>query len=392
MQNFKQCNLNYKMKSKPKFATLAIKSVENNFEASNPVSTPIYLSSTYKRNNDGSYNNDLVYSRSNNPNRSIVEKSIAQLENGKYSFAFSSGMAAISAVFQSLKCGDHIVLPNDIYYAIKKLLEQVFKRWKLTYDFVDMSDLKAVENAIKPSTTLIWVESPSNPQLKISDIEAISNIAHKNNAICCVDNTWATPVLQNPLQLGADIVMHSSTKYFGGHSDVIGGVLVLNNEILAEKIKDIQVLSGAVPSPFDCWLIARGIQTLYLRITKQSENAYKLAQFLENHSKVEKVLYPGLESHPQHLLAKKQQKNGFGAMLSVLIKGSEKEVFKISTSLKYFTTATSLGGVESLVEHRKSIEGKESLTPYNLLRISVGIEDVDDLINDWKQALSIKTI
>ena len=377
------------MKSKPKFATLAIKSVENHFESSEPVSTPIYLSSTYKRSSDGSYNNDLVYSRSDNPNRSIVEKSIAQLENGKYSFAFSSGMAAINAVFQSLKCGDHIILPNDIYYAIKKLLEQVFKRWKLTFDFVDMSDLKAIEKAIKVSTVLVWVESPSNPQLKISDIEAISNIAHKNNAICCVDNTWATPVLQNPLRLGADIVMHSSTKYFGGHSDVIGGALVLNNEKLADKIKDIQVLSGAVPSPFDCWLIARGIQTLHLRITKQSENAYKLAQFFKNHSKVEKVLYPGFESHPQHLLAKKQQKNGFGAMLSVLIKGSEKEVFKISTQLKYFTTATSLGGVESLVEHRKSVEGTNNTTPNNLLRISLGIEHIDDLIEDWKNALSM---
>jgi len=346
------------MKSKPKFATLAIKSTENTFSNSESVSTPIYLSSTYKRNSDASYNNDLVYSRSDNPNRSIVEKSIAELENGKHAFAFSSGMAAISAIFQSLKSGDHIVLPNDIYYAIKKLLEQVFKRWELTFDFVDMTDLKTIEKVIKPSTKMLWVESPSNPQLKISDIKAISNIAHKNNAICCVDNTWATPVLQNPLKLGADIVMHSSTKYFGGHSDVVGGALVLNNDKLAEKIKDIQVLSGAVPSPFDCWLIARGIQTLHLRVMKQSENAYKLARFLENHPKVEKVLYPGLESHPQHYLAKKQQENGFGAMLSILIKGSEKEVFRISTQLKYFTSATSLGGVESLVEHRKSVEGK----------------------------------
>ena len=375
--------------SKLKFETLAIKSTENTFNNSEPVSTPIYLSSTYKRKDDGTYSNDFVYSRNDNPNRAIVEKSIAQLENGKYAFAFSSGMAAISTIFQSLKTGDHIILPEDIYYAIKKLMNQVFKRWNLSYDLVDMSDLLAVKKVIKPTTALIWVESPSNPQLKISDIKAISKIAHKNNAICVVDNTWLTPVFQNPLKLGADIVIHSSTKYFGGHSDVIGGALVLNNEKLADKIKDIQVLSGAVPSPFDCWLIARGIQTLHLRVSKQAENALNLAKYLESHPKIERVLYPGLESHPQHLLAIKQQKNGFGAMFSVLIKGSKDEAFKISTKLHLFTSATSLGGVESLVEHRKSVEGKESSTPDNLLRISVGIEHIDDLIADWEQALII---
>jgi len=377
------------MKAKPKFETLAIKSTENQFSNVEPVSTPIYLSSTYKRNNDGSYNHDLVYSRSDNPNRRIVEHSIAQLENGKHAFAFSSGMAAASAVFQSLKTGNHILLPDDIYYAIKKLMEEVFKPWELTYDLVDMTDLKAIENAIKPSTSLIWIESPSNPQLKISDIAAISKIAKNKNILCVVDNTWATPVFQNPLELGATIVLHSSTKYFGGHSDVIGGCVVLNDDKLAEKFKAIQVLSGAVPSPFDCWLIARGIQTLHLRVTKQAENALKLAQYLEKHPKIEKVNYPGLESHLQHLIAKNQLKNGFGAMLSILIKGNEKETFIIATKLKYFTTATSLGGVESLVEHRKSVEGKESPTPSNLLRISVGIEHIDDLITDWESALLI---
>ncbi len=377
------------MKVTPKFETLAIKSTENQFSNVKPVSTPIYLSSTYKRNSDGSYNNDLVYSRSDNPNRKIVEHSIAQLENGKHAFAFSSGMAAVSAIFQSLKTGDHIILPDDIYYAIKNLMEQVFKPWELTYDLVDMTDLKAVENAIKPSTSLIWIESPSNPQLKISDIAAISKIAKNKNILCVVDNTWATPVFQNPLELGATIVLHSSTKYFGGHSDVIGGCVVVNDHKLADKFKAIQVLSGAIPSPFDCWLIARGIQTLHLRVTKQAENALKLAQYLENHSKIEKVNYPGLESHSQHLIAKKQLKNGFGAMLSILIKGNEKETFEISTKLKYFTTATSLGGVESLVEHRKSVEGIESQTPSNLLRISVGIEHIDDLIADWENALEM---
>lgn len=371
-----------------KFETLAIKSIENTFSNSKPVSTPIYLSSTYERNNDGSYANDLVYSRANNPNRAIVENSIAQLENGAYAIAFSSGMAAVSAIIQSLKAGDHIILPDDIYFAIKKLMDEVYAPWNITYDLVNMVDLKAVEKAIQPTTSLIWIETPSNPQLKISDIEAVSKIAHKNNAICVVDNTWLTPVFQNPLALGADIVVHSTTKYFGGHSDVIGGCVVLNNGKISQKLKTIQALSGAVPAPFDCWLIARGIQTLHLRVTKQAENAFKLAQFLENHSKIEKVLYPGLESHPQHLTAKKQQHNGYGAMLSVLIKSTKESTIKLSTQLQLFTLATSLGGVESLVEHRKSIEGETSPTPDNLLRVSVGIEHIDDLINDWEQALA----
>ncbi len=375
------------MKPKPKFETIAIKSIENQCISSEPVSTPIYLSTTYKRDKDGSYANDFIYSRNDNPNRKIVEQSIAQLENGKYAFAFSSGMAAITAVFQSLKTGDHIILPNDIYYAIKKLMETVFKNWDLKYELVEMTEIEAIKKAIRPNTSLIWIESPSNPQLKISDISAIVKLCHKNNIKCAVDNTWATPVLQNPLELGADIVMHSSTKYFGGHSDVIGGCIVLNDKELANKIKSIQLLSGAVPSPFDCWLIARGIQTLHLRIMKQTENAFKLAHFLDKHPKIEKVYYPGLRSHPQHLIATKQQK-GFGAMISVLINGNEEESFKISTKLKYFTAATSLGGVESLVEHRKSVEGENSTTPANLLRISVGIEHIDDLIADWKNVLS----
>ena len=221
----------------------------------------------------------------------------------------------------------------------------------------------------------------------MSDISAIAKLTADNKIKCAVDNTWATPALQNPLALGADIVVHSSTKYFGGHSDVVGGCIALNDEVLAKKIKSIQLLSGAVPSPFDCWLIARGIQTLHLRIIKQTENAFELAHFLEKHPKIEKVYYPGLKSHPQHLIANKQQK-GFGAMIAVLVKGNEEESFKISTKLKYFTAATSLGGVESLVEHRKSVEGDKSTTPNNLLRISVGIEHIDDLINDWKNALS----
>ena len=237
------------MTQKPKFETIAIKSTENKFSDSAPVSTPIYLSSTYKRNSDGSYTNDFVYSRANNPNRAIVEESIAILENGKQAFAFSSGMAAISAVFQSLKTGDHILLPDDIYYAVKRLMEEVLKRWNLSYDLVDMSNIETVKKAVKPNTALIWVESPSNPQLKLSDIAAIAEIAHKNKALCAVDNTWLTPVFQNPLELGADIVVHSTTKYFGGHSDVIAGAC-LGSKRLIERVKILRTFLGSMAGPW----------------------------------------------------------------------------------------------------------------------------------------------
>lgn len=376
------------MKSKLKFETRAIKSTLNELTHVKPVSTPIYLSSTYERNPDGTYNNDFQYTRSDNPNRRILENSIAQLENGEVCFAFSSGMAAISAILQSLKTGDHIILPDDVYFNIYTLMTDVFERWGLEASLVDMSDLKIVENAIKSNTTMIWVETPSNPQLKITDIQAVANLASAHDAILVVDNTWPSPVLQNPLDLGADMVMHSTTKYFGGHSDVLGGCVVLkeNNE-MAERIHNIQKLAGAVPSPFDCWLITRGIQTLHLRVMAQTKSAQSLAEFLETHPKVKKVSYPGLKSHAQHVIAKKQMVNGFGAMLSVLIKGDEQNAIDVSNKLTHFTTATSLGGVESLVEHRSSVEGLNSQTPENLLRISVGLENIDDLIDDWKQAL-----
>ena len=375
------------MKSKPKFETIAIKSTENCYTEASPVSTPIYLSSTYHRNDDGSYDNGLIYSRNDNPNRKIVEMAVAELEKGRYAFAFSSGMAAISAVFQHFKSGDHVLIPDDIYYAVRHLLNQVFQRWELSYTSVDMSNLEMIREAIRPSTRLIWIETPSNPLLKISDIRSITALAQKRGIYTAVDNTWATPVLQNPLDLGADIVMHSATKYFGGHSDVVGGCLVLNDDNLAKSIESIQLLSGAVPSPFDCWLIARGIQTLHLRMTKQCENAMQLAQELSKHPKIKSVCYPGLKSHPNHELAKSQMTVGFGAMISVLIDGNENKAFEISTKLRLFRSATSLGGVESLVEHRKSVEGTNSTSPGNLLRISVGIEHISDLVTDWRQAL-----
>ncbi|NMM47205.1 trans-sulfuration enzyme family protein [Marinigracilibium pacificum] len=370
------------------FETRAIKSVEPSGEKVTPVASPIYLSTTYLRNEDGSYNSDFVYSRTSNPNRNKLEEACALLEGGKEGFAFSSGMAAIEAVFKCLKSGDHVIIPDDAYFAVFKLLKEVFSRWGLEFTQVDMSDLNQVRSALKKNTKMIWLESPSNPLLKISDISEIAKIAKGKGIWVAVDNTWPTPVLQNPLKLGADIVIHSTTKYFGGHSDVLGGVVIINEEKeLSELLHNIQNLGGGVLSPFDSWLTARGIQTMHLRVTKQCDSAFELAKFLSGHRAIDKVFYPGLKEHSGHEIAKKQMPNGFGAMLSILVKGGSKEAIALSNELELFSTATSLGGVESLIEHRKSVEGPDSSTPENLLRISVGLENIDDLCNDFHRIL-----
>lgn len=370
------------------FRTLAIKSTEHAFEKARPVSMPLYLSTTYVRNEDGSYNHDFLYSRADNPNRKVLENSIAQLENGAVAYAFSSGMAAVHAIFQSLRPGDHILLPDDIYFNIYALVNEIFSPWQLEFTLVDMSDLDAVSQAMQNNTRLIWIETPSNPQLKISDLGAIVDLAHHRDCIVAVDNTWPTPVITKPIDFGVDIVVHSTTKYFGGHSDVLGGVVVFKEiNTRSERVQRIQALSGGVPSPFDCWLISRGIQTLALRVKAQTESAQRLAEYLDQHTAIEQVNYPGIPNHPQHEIAKKQMSDGFGAMLSVLVKGDADQAIAITNRLQLFTTATSLGGVESLVEHRKSVEGPDSLTPDNLIRISVGLEDIRDLMADWEQAL-----
>ena len=370
------------------FSTRAIQASQHRFEEAHPVTTPIYLSTTYVRNPDGSYNHDFLYSRSGNPNRELLEKAVADLEQGAIAYCFASGMAAIHAIFQSLRPGDHVLIPDDIYFVIYALLQEVFVPWGLEMSLVDMSDLAKVEKAIQSNTALIWVETPSNPQLKLTDVAAVAQLAKANNCLLAVDNTWPSPVLMQPLGLGADIVMHSTTKYFGGHSDVLGGAVVFKETFkLSERVQRIQALAGGVPAPFDCWLVSRGIQTLSVRVLAQSRTALQLATFLEGHPAIERVLYPGLESHPQHAIAKKQMPNGFGAMLSVLVKGDAERAIEISNALKLFTTATSLGAVESLVEHRNSVEGPESGTPDNLLRLSVGLEAVEDLKRDWEQAL-----
>ena len=376
------------MNEKLHFETKAIQSTLIKDAQASSVTQPIYLTTTFEREDDGSYAHGFVYSRLDNPNRKQLEESVAMLENGDKGFAFASGMAAINAVFQTLKTGDHVIIPDDAYYAAEILLKDVYERWGLQMTKADMSNIEAVQNAVQPNTKLIWLETPSNPLLKISDIKTISSIAHKAGAMCAVDNTWATPVIQLPLDLGADIVMHSTTKYFGGHCDVLGGVVIIkNNEELARRLSSIQTKGGAVPSPFDCWMISRGIKTLSLRVKAQTENANQIAEYLSTHPEIEKVNYPGLTSHPQHAVAAKQMIGGFGAMLSVQIKGGAKEAMAVTSRLKLFTTATSLGGVESLVEHRQSVEGPYTKTPENLLRVSVGVEHIDDLINDWKQSL-----
>jgi len=356
---------------------------------SNPVSNSITLSSIFIRNKDGSYDGDFGYSRASNPNRKILERAIAELEYGEEAIAFASGMAAITAVFQTLKPGDHCIIPDDVYFNVTLLEEDILTDWGWEFTRVDASDPANVEQAIQANTRLIWLESPSNPLLKVTDIQAVCKLVNDKEILVAVDNTWPSPVLMNPLELGADISVHSTTKYFGGHSDVLGGCVVLKEKgALAEKIRNIQIICGAVPAPFDCWLVTRGIQTLPLRMRAQTENAQKLAEFLSAHPAIEDVFYPGLESHPGHEVAKKQMNNGFGAMISVLIKKGEQAAKDIVHRLELFTPASSLGGVESLVEHRRSIEGDRSTAPPNLVRISVGIEDSEDLINDWKQALN----
>jgi cystathionine gamma-synthase len=372
-----------------KLETLAIQSTLMPDANAGAVVPPIYLSTTFEREADGSYHHEYVYSRADNPNRKLLESSLAALENGAVAISFASGMAATTALFQSLKTGDHLIVPNDAYYATNVLVTEVFTQWGLESTRVDMTDLEQIKQAIRPNTKLIWIETPSNPELKITDIEATVNLAHEHGAILAVDNTWATPVMQRCLDLGADVVMHSTTKYFSGHSDVLSGALIFKESgVLSDKIRTIQRLTGGVPSPFDCWLVTRGIKTLPLRVKAQTATAMKLAEYLSQHPQIEVVHYPGLLAHPQHEIAKRQMKGGFGGMLSVQVKGSAKNAMAITGKLKLFTTATSLGGVESLIEHRKSVEGPESPTPDNLLRISVGLEDIEDLIEDWEGALS----
>lgn len=353
---------------------------------SQAVAPPIILSTTFQHAPDSTYEKYL-YSRYDNPNRSALEECVAGLEHGAAGIAFASGMAASMAIVHGLKSGDHVLAPMDCYFAVRRLLTELYGKWGLETTFVDMSDLAAVQAAVKPNTRLIWTETPSNPGLYLTDLRAVSDIAHKAGAICICDNTWATPLLQKPLELGCDIVLHSTTKYLAGHSDVLGGMLVVKDkDAQFEALKVYQKISGAVPSPFDCWLVLRSIATLPQRIQTHCDNAEKVAQFLASHPKIEKVHFPGLPDNRFHELAKRQMVR-FGGMLSVEVRGGWDAAIAFCGKVKLFTCATSLGAVESLLEHRASVEGPDSLTPKGLVRLSIGLEHPDDLINDLAQAL-----
>lgn len=352
----------------------------------NDVTLPINLSTTFLRDEDGGYSGGHMYTRMSNPNRTALEKALTALEKGAAACAFSSGNTAGMAIFQALAPGSHIIAPDDMYWGFKKQLLTIFKDI-LEIDFIDLTDINKIAGCIKENTVLIWTETPSNPLLKITDIAEVSRLSKKHGLILACDSTFASPCLQNPITLGADIVMHSSTKYIGGHSDVLGGILVTAAENdFWEKIKNIQQTGGAVPSPFDCYLLTRSIKTLPYRMRGHCANGMALASYLNRHPHVERVFYPGLTSHPRHDIAKSQMSD-FGGMLSILTKGGAAEARKVVNSVSLFAQATSLGGVESLIEHRASIEGPDTKTPPNLIRISAGLEHIDDLIADLEKAL-----
>lgn len=351
------------------------------------VTQPLSLSTTFFRDEQGGYPGGHMYSRVSNPNRSTLEHLLTTLEKGVDCCAFSSGNAAGMAVFQALKPGSHIIAPDDMYWGFKKQLQTIFGD-SLEIDFIDLTAPENVSAFIKPNTVMIWIETPSNPLLKITDVKAFAELTKQYNLILACDSTFASPILQNPITLGADIVMHSTTKYIGGHSDVLGGALITaRKDELWDKIRNIQQIGGAVPSPFDSFLLVRSIKTLAYRMRGHCSNGIALAQYLESHPQIEAVYYPGLNSHPQHEIAKEQMSD-FGGMMSVLIKGGFDETKKVVNKVKLFAQATSLGGIESLIEHRASVEGPDTKTPGNLLRISVGLEHIDDLIADFNQALT----
>ncbi|NCD71932.1 trans-sulfuration enzyme family protein [Mucilaginibacter agri] len=367
--------------------TIAIHAGNHIDESSKAVIQPIVMSTTFERGPDGEYPSGFIYGRAGNPNRALLENVLAKLELGEEAAAFSSGNAAGMAVFQSLKPGTHIIAPDDMYHGLRNQLKTLFAGI-LWFDFVDQSNPEMVQQAIKPHTGLLWIETPSNPLLKLSNITGLVKIAHENNIKVVVDNTFATPICQLPLTLGADLVMHSTTKYFGGHSDITGGVLItpVKDDWWA-RIRQVQEMGGAIPAPIDCYMLTRSIKTLPYRMRGHVNNAQLFAEFLENHAKVGQVMYPGLPSHPQHQLAKLQML-AFGGMLSFTVKGGADEARKVVNTVKIFTQATSLGGVESLIEHRASVEGPDTKTPKNLLRVSVGLEHIDDLIEDMSAALA----
>ena len=369
-----------------KIETLAVHAGHAIDPATGAVAAPIHLSTTFERDIEGTYSRGFMYTRNNNPNRQALEEGISMLEGGAAAAAFASGTGAAMSIFQTLAPGDHVLAHIDAYYGTSRLLREIFLRWSLDVNFIDMSDLSAVKNALRSKTKLAWMETPSNPLLRIVDLAAVAEIVHDAGALCVCDNTWA-PIIQRPFDLGADLILHSTTKYFGGHCDVLGGLVgTKTDNDFFRRIRSIQYSGGAVPSPFDCWLILRGMRTLPWRMRAHSENGMKVAEFLAQHRKVARVHYPGLRSHPGHEIAARQM-SMFGGMLSFEVKDGRDAAMSAAARTKIFTRATSLGGVESLIEHRASIEGAGTSSPEGLLRLSIGLENADDLIEDLDQAL-----
>jgi cystathionine beta-lyase/cystathionine gamma-synthase len=376
-----------------KFGTKAIHAGLAPDKATGAIMTPIYQTSTYVQEGIGEHKG-YQYSRTGNPTRSALESNLAALENGKYGACFGSGLAAIDCVIKMLNPGDEVISTNDLYGGSYRLFTTIFAKYGIVFHFVDMLDVKHIEAVVTPNTRLIWVETPTNPMMNIIDIEAVANIAQKANALLGVDNTFATPYLQNPLDLGADIVMHSATKYLGGHSDVIMGALVCKDPIIANEMYRIQNSSGAITAPMDSFLVLRGIKTLHLRMQRHCENGEKIAHWLQKNPKVDKVYWPGFESHTNHIIAKKQMR-GFGGMISFNLKGNDlDDAKKIVSNTHLFALAESLGGVESLIGHPatmthgsipKEVREQSGIVD-SLIRLSVGVEDADDLIADLQMA------
>ncbi|NJD31237.1 MAG: aminotransferase class I/II-fold pyridoxal phosphate-dependent enzyme [Gammaproteobacteria bacterium] len=371
-----------------KIETLAVHAGREPDPATGALREPIHLSTTFERNADGSYPHGHYYTRAGNPNRSSLERAIAALEGGADAVAFASGSAATLAAFSLAAPGGRVVCSSDCYHGTAKQLRELLPKWGLGAEFVDTTDPGAVARALESPTAMLWIETPSNPLLRVSDIAALAALALARGALVACDNTFASPILQQPFTLGADLVMHSTTKYLGGHSDVLGGVLVVRERgSMLDRLREFQATAGGVPSPFDCWLVLRSLATLPLRVRAQSANAAAVAQFLSQDRRVERVYYPGLVDHTGHALAARQMSGGFGAVLSFQVPGGANEAMLVAARAKIFTRATSLGGVESLVEHRASMEGPLSRTPQNLLRVAIGLEAASDLIADLDVAL-----
>jgi cystathionine gamma-synthase len=370
-----------------KLQTISIHSGRHVDPSTGAVTTPLYTSTTFERDPDGEFSRHYFYSRIDNPNRKSLEECLADLEGGTEAVAFSSGMAASLAVFQALAPGDHVVLHRDLYFGVRELVTGLFSRWGLQHSFVDMRNIAELRAACRPETRLFWLETPTNPLIEVVDIAPVAECARSLQVPLACENTFATPVLQRPLELGADLVVHALTKYLSGHSDVLGGAVIIGQESeLASRIKVFQRVGGAILSPFDCWLALRGLQTLVPRMRLHCENARRVAEFLSTHPAVTAVHYPGLASDPGHAIACRQMRD-FGGMLSFEVRGGREEAFAVAARLKLIVRATSLGGTHSLIEHRASVEGVFSRSPESLLRLSVGLEGAEDLIADLDQAL-----